>query len=60
MKLTITIDVDIKHDRRKLNNILANANADIHEFVSRSIAHEFGVVQFNGNQAYHLQIKIEE
>lgn len=60
MKLTITIDVKMAYDRRKMNNILADMNGTIQDFISRASASELERIEKSGNQNLNLKIQIEE
>ena len=64
LKLTITIDVDgLKNDangRRRLNNLLANVDGDIHHFVTHHGSNELLARPNMGVQEYGLEVKVEE
>lgn len=65
LKLTVIIDVeDLKNDangRRRLNNLLAEANSDIHHFITHGgESNELLENRNRGIQNYDLSINIEE
>jgi len=66
MKITITVEANqiqdgLKIDRRRLNNIWANCNDEIHHFITKELdATTWESDRNMGIQPYQLTIKIEQ
>lgn len=60
MKLTIEITSDEKFDRRRLNNLWANCNNEIHQFILHGTTYDLSSLPRMGIKEYSLEVKIKE
>ncbi len=58
-KITIEINTDEKLDRRRLNNLLANCQNEIHDFILNGNTDELSSLPRMGTKEYNLEVKIE-
>lgn len=59
MRLTIQIATDEKFNRRRLNNLLANCQNEIFDFILNGNTEELSSLPRMGIKEYNLEIKIE-
>lgn len=60
MKLTIEIKSNEPYNRRRLNNLLANSESEIHNFILKGLSSDLSSLPRMGIIEYNLEVKIEE